>query len=154
MLGNFALFFVICCFFFPNKLLKKHRCPLWIHNVNNKLCSCVILHIFFFVWWYFIIYLVLKSKFSKILPLSVLGIFACCSSLKNLLGILSVWRTVLIQRQFSFFCILGNLECPFVVCWCLKLITLKAPRKKCIWKCRLLKSAVANNCLILLTNQV
>ena len=26
-------------------------------------------------------------------------------------------------------------------------LTLKAPRKKCIWKCRLLKSSAANNCL-------
>ena len=26
-------------------------------------------------------------------------------------------------------------------------LTLKAPRKKCIWKCHLLKSSAANNCL-------
>ena len=32
------------------------------------------------------------------------------------------------------------------------MLTLKAPRKKCIWKCRLLKSSAANNCLTLLTN--
>ena len=31
-------------------------------------------------------------------------------------------------------------------------LNLKAPRKKCIWKCRLLKSSAANNCLALLTN--
>ena len=31
-------------------------------------------------------------------------------------------------------------------------LTLKAPRKKCIWKCRLLKSSVANICLTLLMN--
>ena len=31
-------------------------------------------------------------------------------------------------------------------------LTLKAPRKKCISKCRLLKSSAANNCLTLLTN--
>ena len=29
------------------------------------------------------------------------------------------------------------------------ILTLKAPRKKCIWKCRLLKSSAANNCLCL-----
>ena len=34
------------------------------------------------------------------------------------------------------------------------ILTLKAPRKKCIWKCRLLKSSAANNCLTLLTNSV
>ena len=33
-----------------------------------------------------------------------------------------------------------------------KELTLKVPRKKCIWKCRLLKSSAANNCLALLTN--
>ena len=33
-------------------------------------------------------------------------------------------------------------------------LTLKAPRKKCIWKCRLLKSSAANNCLTLLPNWV
>ena len=33
-------------------------------------------------------------------------------------------------------------------------LTLKAPREKCIWKCRLLKSSAANNCLKLLTNCV
>ena len=32
------------------------------------------------------------------------------------------------------------------------LLTLKAPRKKCIWKCCLPKSSAANNCLTLLTN--
>ena len=31
-------------------------------------------------------------------------------------------------------------------------LTLEAPRKKCIWKCCLLKSSAANNCLTLLTN--
>ena len=31
-------------------------------------------------------------------------------------------------------------------------LTLKAPRIKCIWKCRLLKSSAANNCITLLTN--
>ena len=30
--------------------------------------------------------------------------------------------------------------------------TFKVPRKKCIWKCRLLKSSAANNCLTLPTN--
>ena len=34
----------------------------------------------------------------------------------------------------------------------LLMLTLKAPRKKCIWKCRLLKLSAANNCLTLLTN--
>ena len=34
------------------------------------------------------------------------------------------------------------------------MLTLKAPRKKCIWKCGLLKSSAANNCLTLLTNWV
>ena len=32
-------------------------------------------------------------------------------------------------------------------------LTLKAPRKKCIWKCHLLKSSAANNCLALRTNK-
>ena len=32
------------------------------------------------------------------------------------------------------------------------LLTLKVPGNKCIWKCRLLKSSAANNCLALLTN--
>ena len=40
------------------------------------------------------------------------------------------------------FCLVGH--------WCK--LTLKAPRKKCIWKCRLLKSSAANNCLALPTN--
>ena len=31
-------------------------------------------------------------------------------------------------------------------------LALKAPRKKYIWKCRLLKSSAANSCLTLLTN--
>ena len=31
-------------------------------------------------------------------------------------------------------------------------LTLKSPRKKCIEKCRLLKSSAANNCLTLLRN--
>ena len=40
------------------------------------------------------------------------------------------------------------------VCLSLKVaLTLKAPRIKCIRKCRLLKSSSANNCLALLTNQ-
>ena len=34
----------------------------------------------------------------------------------------------------------------------LNYVTLKGPRKKCISKCRLLKSSAANNCLALLTN--
>ena len=33
-------------------------------------------------------------------------------------------------------------------------LTLKAPRKKCIWKCLLLKSSAANNCLTLLTHLI
>ena len=31
--------------------------------------------------------------------------------------------------------------------WANYLLSLKAPRKKCIWKCRLLKSSAANKCL-------
>ena len=34
------------------------------------------------------------------------------------------------------------------------ILNLKAPRKKCIWKCRLLKSSTANNCLTFLTNSL
>ena len=49
---------------------------------------------------------------------------------------------------------------PWIRAWCKWLLfegiflyvislTLKAPRKKCIWKCRLPKSSTANNCLTL-----
>ena len=53
-----------------------------------------------------------------------------------------------------------NTSLLFDFCWLLSqrhlhcsiyLLTLKAPRKKCIWKCRLLKSSAANSCLTLQT---
>ena len=41
--------------------------------------------------------------------------------------------------------------CKLILTISMEDLTLKASRKKCIWKCRLLKSSNANNCLALLT---
>ena len=160
--------------FFGTSKIFIGQVHYWHLNFTCPWASIIVstpLHKHWHFWW------ADDSEDLKIPGLEVIKYFSCSTQLSmkfimliivkmpTIVGILTLIsminttseslkaRNVFIFQHFSFY---EHLKFHAWLCWAWKVVlyslTLKAPRKNCIWKCRLLKSSAANNCLTLLTN--